>query len=74
MDLSGRLCILPAMILQKSCEMLCHLLISFLEASRVRKEYDDASSKLSKIQSRISTLTDKLKHDFGKSVESLFTW
>jgi len=38
----------------------------FLEASRVRKEYDDASSKLSKIQSKISTLTEKLKHDFGK--------
>jgi hypothetical protein len=38
----------------------------FLEASRVRKEYDDASSKLSKIQSKISTLTEKLKHDFGE--------
>ncbi|XP_018682318.1 glucosidase 2 subunit beta-like isoform X2 [Musa acuminata AAA Group] len=35
-------------------------------ASRVKKEYDDASSKLSKIQSRISGLSEKLKHDFGK--------
>ncbi|KAL5228913.1 hypothetical protein ABZP36_017178 [Zizania latifolia] len=41
--------------------------VDLSEASRVRKEYDDASSKLSKIQSRISTLTDKLKHDFGWS-------
>ena len=39
---------------------------TFLEASRVRKEYDDASSKLSKIQSKISSLAEKLKHDFGK--------
>jgi protein kinase C substrate 80K-H len=43
--------------------------VDLSEASRVRKEYDDASSKLSKIQSRISTLTDKLKHDFGKEKE-----
>ncbi|GJN06304.1 hypothetical protein PR202_ga24020 [Eleusine coracana subsp. coracana] len=40
--------------------------VDLSEASRVRKEYDDASSKLSKIQSKISTLTEKLKHDFGK--------
>jgi len=49
----------------------------FLEASRVRKEYDDASSKLSKIQSKISTLTEKLKHDFGKchlKLCSLWDW
>ncbi|XP_062208578.1 glucosidase 2 subunit beta-like isoform X2 [Phragmites australis] len=38
--------------------------VDLSEASRVRKEYDDASSKLSKIQSKISTLTEKLKHDF----------
>ncbi|KAL6626376.1 hypothetical protein ACP70R_030102 [Stipagrostis hirtigluma subsp. patula] len=38
-------------------------------ADRVRKEYDDASSKLSKIQSKISTLTEKLKHDYGKEKE-----
>ncbi|XP_006645765.2 glucosidase 2 subunit beta [Oryza brachyantha] len=43
--------------------------VDLSEASHVRKEYDDASSKLSKIQSRISTLTDKLKHDFGKEKE-----
>uniref|UniRef100_A0A0D9UZM4 Glucosidase 2 subunit beta n=1 Tax=Leersia perrieri TaxID=77586 RepID=A0A0D9UZM4_9ORYZ len=43
--------------------------VDLSEASRVRKEYDDASSKLSKIQSRVSTLTDKLKHDFGKEME-----
>lgn len=43
--------------------------VDLSEASRVRKEYDDASSKLSKIQSRISTLTEKLKHDFGKDKE-----
>lgn len=40
-------------------------LIDFAEAAQVRKEYDDSSSKLSKIQSRISSLTQKLKQDFG---------
>lgn len=43
--------------------------VDLSEASRVRKEYDDASSKLSKIQSKISTLSEKLKHDFGKDKE-----
>lgn len=41
-------------------------LIDFAEAAQVRKEYDDSSSKLSKMQSRISSLTQKLKQDFGK--------
>ncbi|CAL9096404.1 unnamed protein product [Musa textilis] len=40
--------------------------VDLSEASRVKNEYDDASSKLSKIQSRISSLSEKLKHDFGK--------
>lgn len=39
------------------------------EAAHVRKEYDEASAKLSKIQSRISSLTKKLKHDFGPEKE-----
>ncbi|XP_061981908.1 glucosidase 2 subunit beta-like isoform X3 [Populus nigra] len=39
------------------------------EAARVRKEYDESSAKLSKIQSRISSLTKKLKHDYGKEME-----
>ncbi|CAK7339066.1 unnamed protein product [Dovyalis caffra] len=39
------------------------------EAARVRKEYDESSAKLSKIQSRISSLTKKLKHDFGTEME-----
>ncbi|KAJ3676607.1 hypothetical protein LUZ60_004019 [Juncus effusus] len=43
--------------------------VDLSEASRVRKEYDDLSSKLSKIQSRISNLNDKFKHDFGKDKE-----
>lgn len=37
------------------------------EAERIRKEFDDSSAKLSKLQSRISSLTQKLKQDFGKS-------
>lgn len=37
----------------------------FTEAAQVRKEYDESSAKLSKIQARISSLTQKLKHDFG---------
>ncbi|KAI9400554.1 hypothetical protein POPTR_001G001700v4 [Populus trichocarpa] len=39
------------------------------EAARVRKEYDESSAKLSKIQSRISRLTQKLEHDFGTEKE-----
>ncbi|XP_024974361.1 glucosidase 2 subunit beta-like isoform X1 [Cynara cardunculus var. scolymus] len=39
------------------------------ESESVRKEYDDASGKLSKIQSRISSLTKKLGHDFGPEKE-----
>ncbi|KAG9458529.1 hypothetical protein H6P81_003037 [Aristolochia fimbriata] len=39
------------------------------EAEKVRKEYDDSSSKLSQIQSRISSLTKKLSHDFGPEKE-----
>ncbi|KAL5563790.1 hypothetical protein UlMin_033537 [Ulmus minor] len=35
------------------------------DAAHVRKEYDESSSRLSKIQSRISSLKQKLKHDFG---------
>ncbi|RDY14840.1 Glucosidase 2 subunit beta, partial [Mucuna pruriens] len=39
------------------------------DAARVRKEYDESSAKLSKLQSRISSLTQKLKHDFGPAKE-----
>lgn len=35
------------------------------DAARIRKEYDESSAKLSKIQSRISSLTQKQKLDFG---------
>ncbi|ESQ42795.1 hypothetical protein EUTSA_v10012928mg [Eutrema salsugineum] len=39
------------------------------EADRVRKEYDESSSKLNKIQSRVSSLEKKLKRDFGPEKE-----
>ncbi|XWS52375.1 hypothetical protein CRYUN_Cryun11dG0064200 [Craigia yunnanensis] len=39
--------------------------VNISEAACVRKEYDESSAKLSKIQSRMSSLTQKLKHDFG---------
>ncbi|XP_076956123.1 glucosidase 2 subunit beta-like [Bidens hawaiensis] len=39
------------------------------ESENVRKEYDDASGKLSKMQSRITSLTKKLGHDFGLEKE-----
>ncbi|KAJ4873369.1 Glucosidase 2 subunit beta [Raphanus sativus] len=39
------------------------------EADRVRKEYDESSSKLNKIQSRVSSLEKKLKQDFGPEKE-----
>ncbi|KAL4384547.1 hypothetical protein GQ457_15G029210 [Hibiscus cannabinus] len=43
--------------------------VNISDAAHVRKEYDAASDKLSKIQSRISSLTQKLKHDFGPEKE-----
>lgn len=56
----------------KSCPMLCQLLVSS-EAALIRKEYEESSTKLSKLQSRISSLTEKLKHDFGQcSIVSLY--
>ncbi|XP_061360355.1 glucosidase 2 subunit beta [Gastrolobium bilobum] len=39
------------------------------DAARIRKEYDESSTKLSKMQSRISSLTQKLKQDFGPAKE-----
>ncbi|XP_057417190.1 glucosidase 2 subunit beta isoform X2 [Lotus japonicus] len=39
------------------------------DAARIRKEYDESSTKLSKIQSRISSLKKKLKQDFGPAKE-----
>ncbi|KAF6147731.1 hypothetical protein GIB67_006704 [Kingdonia uniflora] len=41
----------------------------FTEAAHVRKEYGESSAKLSKIQSRISSLDEKLKLDFGTEKE-----
>ncbi|KAI3461917.1 hypothetical protein Pfo_018580 [Paulownia fortunei] len=43
--------------------------VNISEAAHVRKEYDESSAKLSKIQSRISSLTQKLKQDFGPEKE-----
>ncbi|KAK8637704.1 hypothetical protein V6N13_136170 [Hibiscus sabdariffa] len=43
--------------------------VNISEAADVRKEFDESSAKLSKIQSRISSLTKKLKHDFGPEKE-----
>ncbi|XP_052190739.1 glucosidase 2 subunit beta [Diospyros lotus] len=43
--------------------------IDLSEAARIRKEYDESSAKLSNIQSRISSLTKKLRHDFGPDKE-----
>ncbi|KAL6009631.1 hypothetical protein ACLOJK_000059 [Asimina triloba] len=52
--------------LYKAIARSTHFLVSnFTEAAQIRKEYDDSSKKLSKIQSRISSLTEKLKHDYG---------
>ncbi|XP_078162486.1 calmodulin-binding protein isoform X2 [Carex rostrata] len=41
--------------------------VDLSEASRIKKEYDDLNSKLSKIQSRIHHLKEKNKHDFGNN-------
>ncbi|KAJ8747738.1 hypothetical protein K2173_014513 [Erythroxylum novogranatense] len=43
--------------------------VSLSDAARVRKEYEKSSTKLSKLQSKISSLTRKLKHDFGREKE-----
>lgn len=43
--------------------------VNVSDAVHLRKEYDDNSSKLSKLESRVSSLTEKLKHDFGKEKE-----
>ncbi|KAG6401260.1 hypothetical protein SASPL_138111 [Salvia splendens] len=43
--------------------------VNVSEAAQVRKEYDESSSKLSKIQSRISHLKQKLIEDFGPEKE-----
>ncbi|KAG4167681.1 hypothetical protein ERO13_A13G211300v2 [Gossypium hirsutum] len=43
--------------------------VNLTEAATVRKKYVDSGTKLSKIQSRISKLKEKLKHDFGPEKE-----
>ncbi|GFP95651.1 glucosidase 2 subunit beta [Phtheirospermum japonicum] len=43
--------------------------VNISEAAHVRKEYDQSSAKLSKLQSRISNLKHKLKQDFGPEKE-----
>ncbi|KAL0369964.1 UNVERIFIED_CONTAM: Glucosidase 2 subunit beta [Sesamum angustifolium] len=48
--------------------------VNISDAAHVRKEYDESSAKLSKIQSRISKLTKKLKQDFGPEKEFYSFW
>ncbi|KAL9140620.1 hypothetical protein ABFS82_14G049100 [Erythranthe guttata] len=43
--------------------------VNISDAAHVRKEYDESSAKLSKIQSRISSLTKKLNQDLGPEKE-----
>ncbi|KAL9659257.1 hypothetical protein QQ045_024062 [Rhodiola kirilowii] len=43
--------------------------VNISDAAHVRKEYEESSAKLSKITSRISSLTKKLKQDFGPEKE-----
>ncbi|GMH10265.1 hypothetical protein Nepgr_012106 [Nepenthes gracilis] len=43
--------------------------VDISDAARVRKEYDESNAKLSKLQSKISSLSQKLKHDFGPEKE-----
>ncbi|TYJ00932.1 hypothetical protein E1A91_A13G119200v1 [Gossypium mustelinum] len=40
-----------------------------LDANKIRKEYNHYTAKLSDLESRISSLTEKLKFDFGKQNE-----
>ncbi|XP_022995745.1 glucosidase 2 subunit beta [Cucurbita maxima] len=39
------------------------------DAANIRKEYDESNARLSKIQSRISSLSQKLQNDFGPEKE-----
>ncbi|XP_048139742.1 glucosidase 2 subunit beta-like isoform X2 [Rhodamnia argentea] len=43
--------------------------VDISEAAQVRKEYEELRTKLSKIQSRISSLSQKRKQDFGPGKE-----
>ncbi|KAL8170892.1 hypothetical protein V2J09_022696 [Rumex salicifolius] len=43
--------------------------VNISDASRVRKEFDEYTTKLSKVQSKLSSLSKKLKHDFGPDKE-----
>ncbi|XP_015061556.1 glucosidase 2 subunit beta isoform X1 [Solanum pennellii] len=43
--------------------------VNISDADRIRKEYDEASAKLTKVESRLSSLKQKLKHDFGPEKE-----
>ncbi|KAL9275387.1 Glucosidase 2 subunit beta-like protein [Drosera capensis] len=43
--------------------------LNITDAARVCKEYDKSFTKLSELQSRISSLSQKLKHDFGPEKE-----
>ncbi|CAN4104712.1 unnamed protein product [Withania somnifera] len=43
--------------------------VNVSDADSIRKEYDEASAKLTKIESRLSSLKQKLKHDFGPEKE-----
>lgn len=50
------------------------LFFTTTEAARVRKEYEESNAKLSKLQSKISSLSQKLKHDFGRFVIRFHVW
>ncbi|CAN4094920.1 unnamed protein product [Withania somnifera] len=43
--------------------------VNISDADSIRKEYDEASAKLTEIESRLSSLKQKLKHDFGPEKE-----
>ncbi|PKA61833.1 hypothetical protein AXF42_Ash008665 [Apostasia shenzhenica] len=43
--------------------------VNVSEAAHIRKEYEESNSKLSRVQSKVSSLSEKLKHDFGKEKE-----
>ncbi|KAF3612653.1 Glucosidase 2 subunit beta [Capsicum annuum] len=43
--------------------------VNISDADSIRKEYDEASAKLTKIESKLSSLKQKLKQDFGREKE-----
>lgn len=55
---------------EKENDVWCFV-FALIDADSIRKEYDEASAKLTKIESKLSSLKQKLKQDFGIEIHVL---